>query len=118
MLQVVLRMDSEADQRLRALDAVEGANLLRHERRQCFGVLHPDDDNEVMAAGHRVHLANALKVGERFSDGRDLALGDVEQYDGSGHKEGMGDIGEGYEATAEAGVRSASSCSFSPTRLK
>jgi hypothetical protein len=28
------------------------------------------------------------------------------------------DIGESYEATVEAGVKSASSCSFSPIRLK
>src|SRR3989442_15959992 len=66
-------------------DAGHAADGGGHEVGERLVGFHAQHGDEVVSAGHRVHLGDAGHVAERFGHGVDLAALDVEQDKGGDH---------------------------------
>src|SRR4051794_33322525 len=63
-LQVMLRVDLKRNERLRVRDALKPRDVARHDLGEILARPEVHDRNKVPVSGDRIHLTNAIHIGE------------------------------------------------------
>ncbi len=81
----MLAVRLERDERAGRDDPFERRDALGDDLRQLVVVLDPHDGDEILVTGDRVHLADALQVGQLLRERRDARRFRVDQHERSDH---------------------------------